>query len=120
MSGNTLGCRSHYLGLAAAAPATNCPIAGPSGAGTCGTDCEGFCTLDLAICTGSLAQYPSYQNCLTACAGLNAGTGTYNISHTADNSVLCRVYHVCAAAPGGAASTTHCPHTAVVSATCTQ
>src|SRR5438477_13103000 len=43
--GNTLGCRTYHAMAAQTAASTHCIHAGPSGAGLCGTPCEGFCSL---------------------------------------------------------------------------
>jgi hypothetical protein len=113
-SGNTLGCRISHTMLAQSDPATHCIHAGPSGASVCGTPCQGFCTIDQHVCTGSLAQYQDDATCQSACAGF-ATQPPYSASVTSGNSLSCRIYHAIAASTG---PQVHCGHTAVQSATC--
>jgi hypothetical protein len=110
-SGNTLGCRIYHAGAAAADPTTHCVHAGPSGAPACGAACDGFCSLVVAECS---AQYPDANTCATTCAGF-ATTPAYTANVTSGNSLSCRIYHATAASTD---PTTHCPHTASVSAVC--
>lgn len=115
MSGNTLGCRTYHAGAAGGDPATHCVHAGPGGAGACGSNCEGFCTLALDACTGADSQFASMAECMTACAGFDQ-TEPYDTTDTGGDSFACRLYHLTAAVenPG-----THCDHIVAASATCT-
>lgn len=115
MSGNTLGCRLYHAGNAAGNPGLHCRHAGPGGDGTCGSNCEGFCTIVQGSC--STQNPPPYANlgaCMTACAGYNQ-TPIYSAAETSGNTFACRLYHATAAAnaPG-----THCSHTAMTSSQC--
>jgi hypothetical protein len=111
-SGNTMGCRLYHAGAAAGGQAnadTHCRHAGPGGDGLCGANCEGFCTLVLASCTGANQQYGgSMATCMTQC-GAYATTPIYVANATGD-TLACRLYHATAASsnPG-----LHCPHTAM-------
>jgi hypothetical protein len=134
-SGNTLGCRIYHGGAPSVSmPEVHCIHAGPAGmqvnatAGStnCGDPCTDFCTLNLATCTGTLAQYSDMNACMTACNG--DGTATHpgfnktelykvNDSTTpattpSHNSLACRIYHTTNAAVSDANATTHCKHTA--------
>jgi hypothetical protein len=133
MVGNTLGCRIYHAGLPSqGTPTIHCIHAGPAGAqtnaaaGQCGDACTDFCSLNLATCTGDLAQYADMTVCLAACIGMEPGTGfnktnLYIIDGTktppvppAGDSLACRLYHTTSAALDAAAATMHCPHTAAV------
>lgn len=115
MMGDTLGCRLYHAGAAMVDPAVHCRHAGPGGDGACGANCLGFCTLTLAACTGSNAQYGGdMTTCMTACGGY-ATTPPYNSMQTAGDTFACRLYHATVATLNPAV---HCAHTAAVSATC--
>ncbi len=112
--GNTVGCRTYHAGAAMADPATHCPHAGPGGAGACGGNCEGFCTIALGVCTGANQVYATLNQCLTECAMFPTAPA-YNTSTTSGNSFACRMYHLTAASldPVG-----HCPHIPLGSPVC--
>ncbi|MEZ4294717.1 MAG: hypothetical protein R3B70_07050 [Polyangiaceae bacterium] len=120
-SGNSLGCRTYHGGTPAAGdPGTHCPHAGPLGGGVCGNDCDNFCDLVDALCSGQASPpYTSKTECMTACAAF-PGTGTvpYNSTVTSGNSLACRMYHLTVGSTSASNLETHCPHTAAVSATC--
>lgn len=107
-SGDTLACRTTHAGLATADPVIHCPHAGPSGGDTCGSWCENYCDLALAVCTGTLQLYADRATCLTTCAGIPSVPSTPNAP--SGNSIQCRINHLGRASAGGAAATTHCPH----------
>jgi hypothetical protein len=113
-SGDSLECRVYHAGAALGDPDTHCVHAGPAGGGACGMDCEGFCQLDLAACTGTNAAYTSSQDCMTACAAMDDSV-KYNDSIVSGNTVACRIYHASVATSD---PVTHCPHTEPVSAVC--
>jgi hypothetical protein len=118
MTGNTLGCRVYHAGNAAGSMQnanTHCRHAGPGGDGVCGANCAGFCTIVMGACAGqNPLPYADMAACMTAC-GNYATTPVYSATVTGGNSFACRLYHATAASanPG-----LHCPHTAMVSATC--
>lgn len=114
-SGNTVQCRMELARLASVTgePGMYCFSAGPGGAGICGEDCEGFCTLMTAKCT----QLGSYENCLTACANVPdlsepPDNVRFSINIDEGDSLQCRLYHVCAATLD---PVLHCQHAAGVS-----
>ena len=121
--GNTLGCRSYHATVAAMAGMadTHCPHAGPLGAAagmaTCGMNCEGFCAVALAACTGANEQYADAAECMTECAGF-MNTTAYNATVTSGDSLACRMYHLSVASTGGMNATTHCPHIVEASPPC--
>lgn len=118
MSGNTLGCRTYHAGAAAGAGATtHCSHAGPSGDGVCGTNCEGYCNLALANCTGADELYADAAACATACGAITDDV-TYTTAATAGDSLACRIYHLSAAATDATSATLHCPHGEDPSAIC--
>jgi hypothetical protein len=120
-SGDTLACRQYHAGAAAGNAALHCRHAGFSGADTCGTShCAAFCKQDIALCGGQTTPpYASQADCETKCAAYPyvAATGG-DTALTSGNTMQCRLYHLEAAYGGGAATTTHCPHTGQTSATC--
>jgi hypothetical protein len=112
-STNTMGCRLYHAGAAAGSQTNadmHCRHAGPGGDALCGANCEGFCTLVLAACTGPNVQYGgSMSTCMSQCAQY-ATTPIYVANPPNANTLTCRLYHATAAStnPG-----LHCPHTAM-------
>ncbi|MET0594558.1 MAG: hypothetical protein ABW133_17795 [Polyangiaceae bacterium] len=112
--GNNIACRKKQadFALSTTEPAAYCPSAGPGGAGTCGSNCESYCTLLQATCP---AQYGAMANCPLACAALK-DTGKFDAIQDHDGDTLqCRLVHVSNAAGNPAAPPTHCPHSQLVS-----
>ncbi len=87
-TGNTLGCRQHHAELAGSASATECPIAGPGGNGTCGSNCTGYCQLMMSACP---AEYADEAACMTNCATWT-GTDSYTVYYRPAYSVSCALY----------------------------
>lgn len=115
MATNTVGCRLYHAGAAAGNANLHCRHAGPGGDGACGANCEGFCTIVLASCTGGNEQFGgSMATCMSECAQF-ATTPDYVATETAGDTFACRLYHATAAA---AAPVTHCSHVATNSPTC--
>jgi hypothetical protein len=121
---DSLACRTYHAGAAAGDPDVHCRHAGPVGGGTCGDDpCGPYCLLDFAFC-GDLPSPPfaSETACRTACKAdfnyLTVDAGDLTLA--AGNTLNCRIYHLESAyePDNPTAKTTHCPHTAVQSATC--
>jgi hypothetical protein len=101
--GNTASCRLKYAGKARYALGTEkeayCRKAGPGSDGTCGTICDGFCTLMMGVCTPMFAPYnfPATAECLTACRALK-DSPPYTVSDGTlpdRNDAQCRLFHVC-------------------------
>jgi hypothetical protein len=92
-SGNSLACRDTHRQLAQTTPSTHCVHAGPSGGGTCGTACEGFCAIAAAACP---AESPP-ASCATECAALPPAP-PYNATITSGDSLECRLYYATLAA----------------------
>jgi hypothetical protein len=131
-SGDSLACRITYAQLSASDPVTNCQKAGPLAEGSCSDPCSSFCVLDDALCT-SIGLFPydgGVPSCKAACAqypyllSVDAGdagdAGVGDIVFLSGNTLNCRIYHLESAYNPDSpdASTYHCPHTGVVSATC--
>jgi hypothetical protein len=121
---DSLVCRTYHAGAAATDPSFHCRHAGPVGGYGCGDDpCGPYCLLDFALC-GDLASppFPNESACRTACKAnftyLTADAG--DISLSSGNTLNCRIYHLESAyePDNPSAKKTHCPHTAVQSATC--
>ena len=110
-SGNTLGCRTYHAGAAPADPDLHCPHAGPGGAGACGSNCEGFCTIALAECNDVFADMDA---CMTECAGF-PDDEAYDTSDTGGDTLACRLYHLVAATE---TPDPHCMHINEESPTC--
>jgi hypothetical protein len=103
--GNTASCRLKYAGKARYALGTEkdayCRKAGPGSEGTCGTICDGFCTLMMGTCTPKFAPYnfPGVSECLTACRILK-DSPPYSVSDGTlpdRNDAQCRLFHACSA-----------------------
>lgn len=103
MAGNTLGCRTYHAGAAMMDPVTHCVHAGPGGAGVCGSNCEGFCTIAMAACP---EKWVDSAACMAAC-GMWDDSEKYDATDLGGNTLACRLYHATAATVDGA---THCPH----------
>jgi len=122
---NSLACRIWHTTAAKTDPTVHCRHAGPLGGGVCGTDpCNEFCTLDVALCsTENPPPYPSESQCNTSCDAFtyDQTTSDGDLAEESGNTLNCRLYHLESAYDTQAnpeATTTHCPHTAVASATC--
>lgn len=102
---NTLGCRFSHALSAAESPDPNCAAAGPSGGGVCGTNCEAYCSLMLAICP---SVYEDQTTCLSSCAKMTGVNDVaYHFGASGDN-LPCRIYHATFAAEGS--PEIHCVH----------
>jgi hypothetical protein len=108
---NTVECRLARAELAGVTgePVTYCASAGPGGAGVCGSNCEGYCTIMAKTCTLLIG---SFEACLPECASVPDLSDppdniTYDISVQAGDSVQCRLFHVSAATVD---AIQHCGH----------
>jgi hypothetical protein len=111
--GNTLGCRLAHARAVPGSPETECVAAGPTGGGVCGTRCEAFCLLAIAVC-GDLWD----GGCAAACAQwatVNGGP----LGEPSGDTLDCREAEVQSAfeaqAPDGSSG---CPSVGSVSAEC--
>lgn len=105
---NTVACRAKYVANARYGSGTEleayCRRGGPGGAGFCGSNCEGYCSLMMQVCTGSEVgayQFESEADCLDACEVMPSADTGYSVSNPliADgNHVECRLFHVASAA----------------------
>jgi hypothetical protein len=112
-AGNSLACRVFHAAAAATDAGQSCPSAGPSGAGVCGTPCEGYCNLMIGVCT---SEFTDYSDCTTKCDAFTGKDATdYNTSFVSGDSLNCRIYHATVAAsdPSGGTDQLHCPHAGV-------
>jgi hypothetical protein len=112
--GNSAACRRFQAVQASENADTFCGAAGPTGNGVCGAQCESFCGLAMELCTDDLAQWPDVPSCIADCMQFPDDV-VYSANVTTGDSYACRAYHLTVAAldPG-----VHCPHVALVSATC--
>lgn len=121
---DSLACRLYHAKSAAQSPAIHCRHAGPTGGGHCGPQpCDAFCLLDVALCNGPLLQYPGGEaECRTECAKYtySPDPSVGELTQTSGDSLECRLWHLESAydPDNPVAKTTHCPHTAKASATC--
>jgi hypothetical protein len=115
VGGQSVGCRLYHGGAPSVGdPNAHCPHAGPAAEGQCGNNCDSFCIIAQATCTGANQSFPSMNDCMTACGGFPINP-VYDATVTSGNSFACRMYHLTAAAvdPSG-----HCSHIKAVSPTC--
>ncbi len=112
--GNTASCRTFHAVLAAEDPQTHCPHAGPAGAGTCGANCESFCSIALSVCEGDLSVYTSTEDCIDACEGF-AAEPPYSANVPDEDSFACRLRHLTLAS---LQPEVHCAHIGPVSPVC--
>ena len=94
--------------------AAYCRQAGPGGDGRCGSNCEGYCTLMMEVCSPNVTSIYRYKNmneCTDACEALPVSDVPYSSAGVlvADgNHVQCRLFHVTSAAMLDAEE--HCEH----------
>jgi hypothetical protein len=115
---NTVACRAKYVGDARYGSGTEleayCRRGGPGGAGFCGSNCDGYCTLMMQVCSGDdvgVYQYESEADCLEACEAMPSSDVGYSVSNPliADgNHLECRLFHVASGAMLDAEE--HCEH----------
>ncbi len=124
-SGNSLACRIWHTTAAKTDPSTHCRHAGPLGGGVCGDQpCSEYCALTQALCSTQPAPpYTSEAACDTACPSFkyDEATDQGDLAESTGNTLNCRIYHLESAydtQDNADATSFHCPHTAVVSATC--
>lgn len=106
-TGNTVGCRTYHAGAAAMAPTEHCPHAGPGGAGFCGNNCEGYCSIMMSACPGEFADEAA---CLDAC-GQYTDSEPFNANVKTGDTLQCRLYHASVAT----LDSVHCAHANAVS-----
>ncbi len=112
--GNTAYCRVHFVKEAEESPGIHCPAAGPGGDGVCGDNCESFCYLQTAICSGDDRQYPTITECVTECEEFDQ-SDVYASSAGAGDTFACRLAQLVMAATS---PEVYCPNIAVESPVC--
>jgi hypothetical protein len=114
--GNSAACRLMYAGKAFYAGGGErdgyCLKAGPGSDGTCGSVCDGFCSLMMPTCTAGKTPpyfYPSLDACQSACRSLpdNPPYSVSNGSLPDRNDAQCRLFHVTTAVMD---TDEHCEH----------
>jgi hypothetical protein len=128
---NTLDCRIFNAQQAANNPDVYCRYAGPLGGGHCGSDpCQPFCTLDTSYCNGTcvmvngdnqcrMTVYSSPAVCETDCKqNFPYITDAGDTALESTDTLNCRLWHLETAFTNPEDGEYHCPHTAVMSATC--
>lgn len=113
-AGDDLACRARVLSstieLTGAARTAGCRSAGPITA-ACGGECETFCRLNRAACTGTSEQYASEAECITQCKSSMPPGLDQPIPKSIDgNTIACRAYHTMVGLGSPTDRTTHCPH----------
>lgn len=104
--GNTATCRLKYAGKAWYSNGSErdayCRKAGPGSDGTCGTVCDGYCTLMMPTCTEARTApyfFPSMSDCMSACTAL-PDVPPYTVADGTlpdRNDAQCRLFHTCSA-----------------------
>lgn len=113
--GNTLACRAKILSSAREAAGAelvaSCTNAGPISS-ACGGNCETFCALNVAVCTGTTSQYASETECVAQCkTSMAPGLETSIVNaKEGGNTITCRAYHTIVASGSETDRVTHCPH----------
>ncbi len=105
---NTIACRTFQAAIAEdelLSPMV-CTRAGPGGDGTCGSNCESFCTIALDLCGGRPGVFPDFGVCMNECALFSAAE-PYDASDIAGDTFACRLYHLTAAST---VPEVHCAH----------
>ena len=87
--GNSVACRAHHAGLAAAVPDPHCYHAGPSGDGVCGDPCDGYCDIMVPTCEQS---YADDAECMAVCAGF-PDPRPYTVFEDRVDTAACRLVH---------------------------
>jgi len=100
---NSAACRMKYAGKARYANGSErdayCRKSGPGSDGTCGSICEGFCTLMMPTCTPQRTSpyyYQSTEVCMSACLALRDDP-PYTVADGTlpdTNDAQCRLFHV--------------------------
>ena len=117
-TGDTLQCRLVHTSAATVNPREHCvhaqlqaqgqamPAPGPcvDDPKKVKPDCDSYCQLELAECTGADTVYEDSAQCHAVCAALDKG----EVTDTSQNTVGCRKYHSYNALVD---PDTHCPHT---------
>ena len=114
-TGDTVGCREYHAGTPASEnPSYHCQHAGPGGAGFCGTNCDGFCSLAVPSCGKLEPEFKDTATCMKTCAQFKDDTGTtpFSVDDLTGNTLSCRLYHVTVATTD---PKTHCPHITLAS-----
>lgn len=91
--GNSASCRTFHAVLAAEEPQTHCAHAGPAGDGTCGADCESFCSVALTLCDGDLSVFSGGEDCIATCEGFPTEPA-YSANVPDGDSFACRLRHL--------------------------
>jgi hypothetical protein len=108
--GDTLQCRLVHVSSATVEPEDHCPHAQfrPTEPWCIAKDppqCADYCRVVMVACTGSLAQYETLGQCMSACAALPPGKLADQTAET--DTVGCRTYHSYSSLADPA---THCAH----------
>lgn len=111
--GDTLACRAKLLSSAQEATGAeltaSCVNAGPISSG-CGGNCQTFCALNVAVCTGTSSQYATEAECVAQCKTMTPGLEISIPKSVDGNTIACRAYHTIVASGSETDRTTHCPH----------
>ena len=112
-AGDTLACRARILSstieLSGSDKTAGCRSAGPI-TPACGGDCQTFCRINLAACTGTSGQYASEAECISQCKTFPPGLDQPIPKSIDGNTIACRAYHSMVALGSPTDRTTHCPH----------
>ncbi len=112
--GNSASCRTFHAVLAAEDPQLHCPHAGPAGDGTCGANCESFCSIAQSVCAGDLAVFSGTEDCIAACEGFPTEP-RYTGEIPDEDSFACRLRHLTLAS---LQPEVHCSHIGLESPVC--
>jgi hypothetical protein len=105
---DTLACRLFHADFVDTDPA-ECVVAGPSGGGVCGDECETYCKFYERVCHPQGSLNP--PACVEKCRGLRAAR-TFDVEAQGSGDTLeCRIIHTCNATQN---PDVHCPHATLI------
>jgi hypothetical protein len=109
--GDTVACRANQLAIARqviepGGEADYCAHAGPATNGACAANCDTYCSLYGAACSGTIIP----DDCVEKCAGLQDTAGFDVNANYYGDTLECRFVHLSAATID---PTVHCPYAAL-------
>jgi hypothetical protein len=105
---DTLACRLFHANFTDTDP-TECVVAGPSGGGVCGDECETYCKFYERVCHPEGSLNP--PACVEKCRGLRTARAFDVEAQGSGDTLECRIIHTCNATQN---PDVHCPHATLI------